>query len=302
MDDKIGVRLDRRVKLDVGSATTDAITDFYTDVNHDVLATGSNTIQVDGTQFGSLIKIKGLNNGTYNVDATLNLQQIPRVGQRFTSASMAGDLEKNTGVIYQVVKAVSMADGKADITITPSIAKDAPWTNNTILTFEDRKIVYVVETGEEIKESSVAGVLASGTGFSTGKGNTTPVIFAGTPYDFKYQFSEQFVKNNDNSINSGRLQLRNFEISYANTGNFEVEVAPRPYDSLYRDINKRHFTAKVVGNYIQGQLDLETGVLRVPVYCNSKDARITVSSKTWHPVALQSADWEALQSLRNQRI
>ena len=301
MDDKIGVRLDRRVKLD-NPASVNEITDFYDDVNHDVLRSGSGNIQVDGTQFGPLIKIKGLNNGTYNADSTLNLQQIPRVGQRFTSAAMAGDLEKNTGVIYQVVKSVSMADGKADITITPSIAKEAPWTNNTILTFEDRKVVYVVETGEEIKESSVAGVLTSGTGFSTGKGNTSPVIFAGTPYDFKYQFSEQFVKNNDNSINSGRLQLRNFEISYANTGNFEVEVAPRPYDSLYRDINKRHFTAKVVGNYIQGQLDLETGVLRVPVYCNSKDARITVSSKTWHPVALQSADWEALQALRNQRI
>ena len=301
MDDKIGVRLDRRVKLDNPTAVNE-ITDFYDDVNHDVLRSGSGNIQVDGTQFGPLIKIKGLNNGTYNADSTLNLQQIPRVGQRFTSAAMAGDLDKNTGVIYQVVKSISMADGKADITITPSIAKEAPWSNDTILTFEDRKVVYVVETGEEIKESSVAGVLTSGTGFSTGKGNTSPVIFAGTPYDFKYQFSEQFVKNNDNSINSGRLQLRNFEISYANTGNFEVEVAPRPYDSLYRDINKRYFTAKVVGNYIQGQLDLETGVLRVPVYCNSKDARITVSSKTWHPVALQSADWEALQALRNQRI
>ena len=62
------------------------------------------------------------------------------------------------------------------------------------------------------------------------------------------------------------------------------------------------FTAKTVGSLIQGQLQLETGVLRVPVYCNSKDARITVNSKEWHPIALQSADWEALQVLRSQRI
>ena len=303
MDDKIGVRLDRRVKLDGGSASTDAITDFYTDANHDVLRSGSGNITIDGTaEYGPVVKITGLNNGTYNADETLNLQQLPRVGQRFTSSAIAGDLVANTGEIYKVVKAVSTADGKADVTITPSVSADAKWDTSTILTFEDRKIVYVVETGEEIKEAAVAGVLASGTGFSKQKGNTTPVIFAGIPYDFRYEFSQQFVKNNDNSINSGRLQLRNFEISYANTGGFEVEVAPRPYDSLYREVNTRAFTGKVVGTSLLGIMGLETGVLRVPVYCNSKDARITVSSKLWPPLALQSADWEALQVLRSQRI
>ena len=303
MDDKIGVRLDRRVKLDIGSSSTDAITDFYTDANHDVLRTGSGNITVDGTaEYGPVIKITGLNNGTYNASASLNLQQLPRVGQRFTSSAIAGDLVNNTGEIYKVVKAVSTADGKADVTITPSVSKDAKWDSSTVLTFEDRKVVYVVETGEEIKEAAVAGVLASGTIFSKQKGNTTPVIFAGIPYDFRYEFSQQFVKNNDNSINSGRLQLRNFEISYANTGGFEVEVAPRPFDSLYREVNTRSFTGKVVGTSLLGIMGLETGVLRVPVYCNSKDARITVSSKSWPPLALQSADWEALQVLRSQRI
>ena len=303
MDDKIGVRLDRRVKLDISSSSTDAIADFYTDANHDVLRTGSGNITVDGAaEYGPVIKITGLNNGTYNADETLNLQQLPRVGQRFTSSAITGDLVNNTGEIYKVVKAVSTADGKADVTITPSVSKDAKWDSSTVLTFEDRKVVYVVETGEEIKEAAVAGVLASGTIFSKQKGNTTPVIFAGVPYDFKYQFSQQFVKNNDNSINSGRLQLRNFEISYANTGGFEVEVAPRPFDSLYREVNTRSFTGKVVGTSLLGIMGLETGVLRVPVYCNSKDARITVSSKSWPPVALQSADWEALQVLRSQRI
>ena len=302
MDDKIGVRLDRRVKLDGGSTSTDAITDFYNDVNHDVVKLSGN-ITVDGSaEYGPVIKITGLNNGTYNADQTLNLQQLPRVGQRFTSSAIAGDLEANTGQIYKIVSATSTANEKADIKITPSVSQDAKWDTNTILTFEDRKVIYVVETGEQVKEAAVAGILASGTTFSIQKGNTTPVIFAGVPYDFRYQFSQQFVKNNDNSINSGRLQLRNFEISYANTGGFQVEVAPRPFDSLYREVNTRSFTGKVVGTVITGIMSLETGVLRIPVYCNSKDARITVSSKEWLPVALQSADWEALQVLRSQRI
>ena len=302
MDDKVGVRLDRRVKLDIGSSTTDAITDFYNDVNHDVVKLSGN-ITIDGAgEYGPVVKIAGLNNGTYNADSALNLQQLPRVGQRFTSSAIAGDLEAKTGQIYKIISATSTASGKADIKITPSVAQDAKWDTNTILTFEDRKVVYVVETGEEIKEATVTGVLTSGTIFSKQKGNTTPVIFAGVPYDFRYEFSQQFVKNNDNSINSGRLQLRNFEISYANTGAFEVEVAPRPFDSLYREVNTRSFTGKVVGTSLLGIMGLETGVLRIPVYCNSKDARITVSSKEWLPVALQSADWEALQVLRSQRI
>jgi len=303
MDDKIGVRLDRRVTLDGSSSSTDAITDFYTDANHDILRSGSGNITVDGTaEYGPVIKITGLNNGVYNADSSLNLQQSPRVGQRFISSAIAGDLDADTGTIYKVIKSVSTADGKADVTITPSISSEAKWDASTILTFEDRKLVYVVETGEQVEESAVAGILASGTGFSKQKGNTTPIIFAGIPYDFRYEFSQQFVKNNDNSINSGRLQLRNFEISYANTGGFEVEVAPRPFDSLYREVNTRSFTGKVVGTSLLGIMGLETGVLRVPVYCNSKDARITVSSKLWPPLALQSADWEALQVLRSQRI
>ena len=318
MDDRIGVRLDRRVKLDVGSTSTDAILDFYDDANHDVLSSGNITAAEAGA-YGPVIKITGLDNGTYNADETLNLQQLPRIGQRFTSSSLAGNLVNNTGVIYKIVSAVSTGDGTADIGITPSVAEDAKWDTNTILTFEDRRVVFVVETGEVVKNTKtvdgvqtyksatelaadVLGILTNGTYFSKQKGNTTPVIFAGIPYDFRYEFSQQFVKNNDNSINSGRLQLRNFEVSYADTGGFEVEVAPRPFDSRRRKVTTKAFTGKVLGTVITGIMPLETGVLRVPVYCNSKDARITVSSKAWLPLALQSADWEALQVLRSQRI
>ena len=276
---------------DPGSTSNTAIVHPYLlpygDSNYDELT--STQVKVDASivaGFGPLIKIKNLDKG-----------YLPRVDQTFTTTLNEGVTYKITGV------AVDPADAtKAEIRITPSIAKDSPWPTDTVLTFEPREPVYVVETGEQVKASAVVGIMKNGSTFSKSKGNTTPDVFAGIPYDFKYQFSEQFVKNNDNSISSGRLQMRNFEISYAKSGNFYVEVAPRPYDELYRKINTKAFTAKTVGSLIQGQLQLETGVLRVPVYCNSKDARITVNSKEWHPIALQSADWEALQVLRSQRI
>ena len=151
-------------------------------------------------------------------------------------------------------------------------------------------------------DKAVESFLAKGTNLSQQRSNTQPVIYAGIPYDFKYQFSEQFLKNNDNSINSGRLQMRNFEGYYDKTGYFKVTVSPKPHDSLYRDITSSEFTGVIVGSSLLGNKSLGTGVYRVPVYVNSKDVKITVSSDSWYPVALQSADWEAMQVLRNQRI
>jgi hypothetical protein len=280
----------------------------YGDTNYDKLtaATTDNvtldTSIVDG--WGSKIKIQGLNNG-----------YLPRVGQLFYKRirnEETAALEGNSGVTYKITAVTVDPDNatKAQIKITPSVAKEAPWSKVTIsgttyeqvLQFEDREPIYVLETGEEVPANKVVGYMTTGSDYSKKIGNTTPDVFAGVRYDFRYQFSEQFVKSNENSINSGRLQMKNFEISYANSGNFDVEVAPRPFDDLYRTINTKEFTTKILGSVLLGNIDLETGVLRVPVYCNSRDARITVTSKAWHPVALQSADWEALQVLRNQRI
>ena len=287
MDDKIEVRLDRRVRLQNGISASDQLSDFYSDVQHDAVAT--TTISKLGTEYGTRIKI----------DASGGILNKPRVGQTFTSAHDAT-------ITYTIVASedidTSTTPDSIEITITPSIDRDAPIPDNTVLTFKEREAVYVVETGEVISASKATGILALGTDFSVSKGNTTPDIFVGVPYDFEYEFSEQFVKANENSINSGRLQIRNFEISYDKTGCFEVEVAPRPYDDRLRKIQNRKFTGKKIGSIFLGQQELQTGVFRVPVYCNSKDVKIKVKSDSWLPLAIQSADWEAFQVLRNQRI
>ena len=287
MDDKIEVRLDRRVRLQNGISASDQLSDFYTDVQHDAVAT--TTISKLGEEYGTKIKI----------DASGNILNKPRPGQTFTSAHDAT-------ITYTVVESdeidTSTSPHSVAITVTPSIAREAPIPDNTVLTFKEREAVYVVETGEVINASQASGILALGTDFSVAKGNTTPDIFVGIPYEFEYEFSEQFIKSGESSINSGRLQLRNFEISYDRTGFFEVEVSPRPFDDRLRKINNRKFTGKKIGSLFLGQQELQTGVFRVPVYCNSKDVKITVKSDSWLPLAIQSADWEAFQMLRNQRI
>ena len=96
--------------------------------------------------------------------------------------------------------------------------------------------------------------------------------------------------------------MRNFEISFAKTGYFEVDVVPRPFDHRLRKIQNKTFTGRRIGSTYLGVQELSTGVFRVPVYCNSKDVKIKVKSDSWLPLSIQSADWEAFQVLRNKRI
>ena len=249
--------------------------------------TGTHKVQASSRFFGSKVILSGLDTGG---------SFSPRVGQTFTA-------DGTGGTVYTVTETEDTdSSNKATISITPSVSEDSKWKNQKVLTFNEREVEYVVETGEKIKATDVESFLAKGTDLSIQRGNTQPVIYAGIPYDFKYQFSEQFLKNNDNSINSGRLQMRNFEVYYDKTGYFKVTVSPKPHDALYRDITSTEFTGVIVGSSLLGNKSLGTGVYRVPVYVNSKDVKITVSSDSWYPVALQSADWEAMQVLRNQRI
>ena len=268
-----------------------SVSSHYDDVTHDKIADTSGGKKISSSQSNWGVKIK--------IDADDGIIAKPRVGQTFTSSH---DVTATYTVVSSGEIDTTTDPDSVEIEITPSIDVNAKMPDNAVLTFKERELVYVTEQGQIVKLDAVKGVLNKGNQLSNSVGNSTPDVFAGIPYDFEYEFSEQFVKSGDDSINSGRLQLRNFEVSYANTGNFEVQVSPRPFDDRVRKVNTTIFTGKVVGSSILGRTTLETGVFRVPVYCNSKDVKIKVKSDSWLPLAIQSADWEAFQVLRNQRI
>ena len=280
------------------AATTDVIT---SSADHGLV--NDDTVQLTTT---------GVLPAGLSLDTTYYVKTTPAVNTLTLSAVKDGTVVDITGTGTGVHTLNVLT---TTITVTPSIARDSAWADGKELFFSERQIEYIVETGEKLKasynpdgsvsetlEEVLAGALVNGTQLSLQRANSTPIVYAGVPYNFKYQFSEQFVKSNDNSINSGRLQMRNFEISYDKTGGFTVEVSPLPHDSRLRDINTKEFTGVTVGSSLTGTKLLDTGVFRVPVYCNSSDVKITVSSESWYPLAIQSADWEALQVLRNQRI
>lgn len=149
-------------------------------------------------------------------------------------------------------------------------------------------MVYVTSSGRIIEASAVASALSSGL-----------VVYAGVPYTFRYRFSEQVLKNNNEPMTTGRLQLRNWNVVYNNTGYFETEVTPtaRPKTSA-------KFTGRLVGSAenILGRVAIENGTFRFGVNSNAKEVLIDLVSDSHLPCSFQSAEWEGFFVLRSRRL
>lgn len=125
------------------------------------------------------------------------------------------------------------------------------------------------------------------------------VIYSGLPYTFRYQFSEQVLKQDNKAITTGKLQLRTFNIVYSDTAYFKVESTPEA-----RPTKTYEFNGRVVGAFsnILGQANLASGSFRLSVMTNSKYAHIVVISDSYLPCVFQSAEYEGFLTQRTQRI
>lgn len=152
---------------------------------------------------------------------------------------------------------------------------------NTFLTF-------VAQDGSEIAAKDVPQAITDG-----------KKVWGGLKYTFKYQFSEQVIKNNNVAISTGRMQLRNFHIVFSDTSFFKVRVKPSN-----RDETVKTFTGRVLGQE-QNKLGVApkaTGTFKVPVLAESSQVTITLESDSHLPCAFQSAEYEALYKDRTRRL
>lgn len=125
------------------------------------------------------------------------------------------------------------------------------------------------------------------------------IVYSGIPYTFKYKFSEQVLKQDNQAVTTNNLQLRNFNIVYNDTAYFKVENAPVARPALIREFNGR-----IIGGLsnLLGQANLDEGTYRVPVMTSSKHANITITSDSYLPCVFQSAEWEGFLTRRTLRI
>lgn len=125
------------------------------------------------------------------------------------------------------------------------------------------------------------------------------LIYSGIPYTFKYEFSEQVLKQDNKAITTNELQLRTFHIVYSDTAFFKVESTPKA-----RDTQTHEFNGRVVGSSsnILGQANLASGSFRVPIMTSSKYAHVVIYSDSYLPCVFQSAEYIGFLTQRTQRI
>lgn len=134
-------------------------------------------------------------------------------------------------------------------------------------------------------------------------------VWGGNAYTFSYQFSEQFMLNQNNvAILSGRLTLRNWRIYYVNTAYFNISVDSygngNPIEMSYTPADGSTFTGMTGGatNLYTGTPVFYTGKAEFGVYGQSNEATITLSNNTPFPVTFFEAEWEGEYDNRGRTI
>lgn len=126
----------------------------------------------------------------------------------------------------------------------------------------------------------------------TAQGNwTAGPVFFGQDYSLRYQFSEQYAKDqNQVAMTNGKLKLRRFYIDYTNSGYFRVEVQPKE-----RDTYTYKFSGHTLGtsSATLGVPSIESGTFKFPVMTANEGVRIEIINDSYLPSVFQSAGWDA---------
>ena len=120
-------------------------------------------------------------------------------------------------------------------------------------------------------------------------------FWIGVPYIFEYTFSQQYLALGQSTsgsgsrtrIREGRLQIRNWTVSYDNTGHFQVFVTP-----LARDTSVYTFTGLTLGSNTTGSVNLEDGFFNFAVQSRNENLIVKLYNDTYLPSNFVNAEWE----------
>jgi len=125
-------------------------------------------------------------------------------------------------------------------------------------------------------------------------------VWVGYPYTLKYTFSEQLFKasagNSKSPSAASKLMVRNGSIFFDDTAYFQVKVTPKA-----RQTYVNTFTPDVVGSTTIGELNLDSGFYRFPVFTKPQDTTITIENESALPSTFQSAEFESFVHSRSNR-
>ena len=167
-------------------------------------------------------------------------------------------------------------------------------------------IVYVNQNAQKIAQADVDTRIVAG-----------DTIYAGIPYNFKYEFTRFLYKSKEEvAIQAAKLQLRNINVLYSNTGFFKLNIEVAPYTisipnpdipGTTKDITPRKAYEKTFSGFVTnssqiGEYKLLSGSFKSSILSSPQNCRISLTNDEYLPCAFQSAEWEGFLNIRSQRI
>ena len=251
---------------------------------------------------------------TVNTDATVTVSSTTnlRVGMSvvagaanpgFTGIPTGATIATITDATHFELSANATASGSGDITLNFNdvLATHVPYYSSL-----PSDTVFVNQNAQKIAQADVDT--------QVGAGDT---IFVGIPYTFLYQFTRFLHKEKDEiTVQTAKLQLRNINVLYSNTGFFKLNVEVAPYTINVPDpatpgstieITPRKAYEKTFSGFITnssqiGEYKLLSGSFKSSILSNPYNCRISLTNNEYLPCAFQSAEWEGFLHIRSQRI
>lgn len=131
---------------------------------------------------------------------------------------------------------------------------------------------------------------------------TAQNYFVGEQYEFKFVFSQQFIQVADTqgsriSVKEGRLQIRNWNVSFNDTGYFTTEVKP-----VGRDTSSTTYTGTITGTGLLGTVNLEDGDYTFAVQSENDKLTVTIKNDSHLPSNFINASWQGYYVTASQRV
>lgn len=207
-------------------------------------------------------------------------------------------IERDDGVFLEVInlsRDTSTQETSGNFSIHLDRRVKYGYGGETTMPYIDPNAIFVDKDGKQL---DITPNSAEATQLGNDLAAAQDFVYCGIPFDFRYQFSEVVIKEDNEPITIGRLQLRKMAVVFNETGYFEVVVTPE-----HRDPSIIDFTARYIGSNknIIGKVPIESGTLQVPVLGKSDGISVEIRSSSHLPVTLQSAEWEGYYTLRSTR-
>lgn len=127
-------------------------------------------------------------------------------------------------------------------------------------------------------------------------------FFVGEKYEFLFIFSQQFIQIGDTqgsriSVKEGRLQIRNWNVSFNNTGYFTTEVTPKG-----RDTSSTTFTGTITGTGLLGTVNLEDGDYTFAVQSENDKLTVRIKNDSHLPSNFINASWQGYYVTASTRV